>query len=874
MSQELRYYGEIASLNGHAITVEIWKEGAELLDMLTFPADSPVVIEWAEADKLEPVLSSSCTLSIESMTDRQFLDELYTIESGSVTCKIYRDDVLYWSGTLDPEQYEEPYYRLENYDVTITFNDFARLERIKYDRSDIVPVKTLIEWIISQSGVEYGSIIWKTSTKTFTGANTAFTGSYIKSANWYDEEGEAMSLREVLDETLRVFSLRCKQKAGNIYIYDLHTIYSETPSQVVWDGADSAISADKVYNDVEVTWSPYDSTNLIDSEIKYKTGTSVTTWQFPQNDTPTKSNTDTYYAINSYYGTTSRSTSSDTRKDWWNRQITYQSESFYLLKNREGFEIRISNSGSGVTLGGNAAFFKVSPQYSGQEDEGVLIYLGRFDLLTIYENHLFSDHQYVRWTNNRVANMFGTLGNYQSQGNDALTFARFYVPTLPNSSQYFLRLKVETLIDCRINPYESDSMSIDHPVHVIDHVYIPYNLKLECDDGNTYYWDTSELFDSNDKEVSVITASSQWSAAASRGTILASGYSAALHYTSNIASPADGDGNLGWNTNTVMMPKYSTSSSDSVQAIERGEYIKLPTTGGWCTLTISDILDSYGTNGNYDHYLNAFVGWVAIKSVSVELVDKYGNSINTEDVVTNATLNRSAKETLDIDTVLDVSETIANTAKGMLVDVDGRPLAGFQRAGSTGTLAQLMCNTIYSQYATRKLAISGTVQLLDTPGILSEANTDGKFILESEAQNLREDTSSIRMVQFTPDEYAPLPGAVPETMYNISKNLAGVLLVNGASSVASGSSYTSQLRAVLGYTMTEVTVTMGGTDITSTAYSNGTISIPSVTGDIVIVAIASGPQGTTMGPLIPSDYADGIETSDGDTIYVIINKTE
>ena len=177
MSQELRYYGEIASLNGHAITVEIWKEGAELLDMLTFPADSPVVIEWAEADKLEPVLSSSCTLSIESMTDRQFLDELYTIESGSVTCKIYRDDVLYWSGTLDPEQYEEPYYRLENYDVTITFNDFARLERIKYDRSDIVPVKTLIEWIISQSGVEYGSIIWKTSTKTFTGANTAFTES-------------------------------------------------------------------------------------------------------------------------------------------------------------------------------------------------------------------------------------------------------------------------------------------------------------------------------------------------------------------------------------------------------------------------------------------------------------------------------------------------------------------------------------------------------------------------------------------------------------------------------------------------------------------------------------------------------------------------
>lgn len=52
--------------------------------------------------------------------------------------------------------------------------------------------------------------------------------------------------------------------------------------------------------------------------------------------------------------------------------------------------------------------------------------------------------------------------------------------------------------------------------------------------------------------------------------------------------------------------------------------------------------------------------------------------------------------------------------------------------------------------------------------------------------------------------------------------------------IAPNASYTGTLTADTGFEFTSVIVTMGGTDITATAYSNGTISIAQVTGNIVV----------------------------------------
>lgn len=80
------------------------------------------------------------------------------------------------------------------------------------------------------------------------------------------------------------------------------------------------------------------------------------------------------------------------------------------------------------------------------------------------------------------------------------------------------------------------------------------------------------------------------------------------------------------------------------------------------------------------------------------------------------------------------------------------------------------------------------------------------------------------------------------TVYrSITNSLSHVSNSNAAVSVEDGAAYTATLIAGSGYTMGNVVIKMGGTDITSTAYtaSSGVISIASVTGDVVITAVAT-----------------------------------
>lgn len=91
------------------------------------------------------------------------------------------------------------------------------------------------------------------------------------------------------------------------------------------------------------------------------------------------------------------------------------------------------------------------------------------------------------------------------------------------------------------------------------------------------------------------------------------------------------------------------------------------------------------------------------------------------------------------------------------------------------------------------------------------------------------------------------------TVYrSITATLSHVQSSNAAVSVEDGAAYTATLTAESGYTMGSVVIKMGGTDITSTAYtaSTGVISIASVTGDIVITAAAT--KNVTYTNLVPT----------------------
>lgn len=72
--------------------------------------------------------------------------------------------------------------------------------------------------------------------------------------------------------------------------------------------------------------------------------------------------------------------------------------------------------------------------------------------------------------------------------------------------------------------------------------------------------------------------------------------------------------------------------------------------------------------------------------------------------------------------------------------------------------------------------------------------------------------------------------------YTVTNNLTNCTNSNTNTNITNGSSYNATITANSGYALDSITVTMGGADVTSSVVNDNTISISSVTGDIVITA--------------------------------------
>lgn len=128
-------------------------------------------------------------------------------------------------------------------------------------------------------------------------------------------------------------------------------------------------------------------------------------------------------------------------------------------------------------------------------------------------------------------------------------------------------------------------------------------------------------------------------------------------------------------------------------------------------------------------------------------------------------------------------------------------------------------------------AVEERVDALEQSGGSGLTQTEKNLILElfSKAAYAESDASTA---------YDTLENLWTTSTRTITYNLSYVSSSNTATSISGGSSYSTTLTATGERTINTVRVTMGGSDITSTAYSSGTITIPNVTGNIVITATA------------------------------------
>ena len=104
--------------------------------------------------------------------------------------------------------------------------------------------------------------------------------------------------------------------------------------------------------------------------------------------------------------------------------------------------------------------------------------------------------------------------------------------------------------------------------------------------------------------------------------------------------------------------------------------------------------------------------------------------------------------------------------------------------------------------------------------------------------------------------------STPAVTYTVTRNLTNCASSNTANTIAEGAAYTTTLSPTGTFKkLGAITVTMGGTDISSTAVSGSTITIASVTGNIVITCAA---EITNIIDTIGISAGTRISTSSGD----------
>ncbi|MCR5394167.1 MAG: hypothetical protein K6E86_02070 [Bacteroidales bacterium] len=707
-------------------------DAAYTVGSLDFPAEEPLTIEWAEKDKYEPIQGSVATLRLISPGDRTY-EDLYTIEVGKIRMDVYCNDSLYWSGTLDPEFYEEPYAYTEGYEVELVFSDFGILERLRYDLTGVQELSSLIEHImeatgISTSGIEYGNV----SLKTTSGGNGLFALS-VRSDNFKDEDGELSSMKDALEAVLQPLALRIIQRGGGIHVYDLHGEYANgVTNEINWKGEDQMMGSDKVLNNAKVTLSTYSNAELLDGEMTYpwECPSNVFSWPYGP--------TDNYCVLLPSYA------DEDVERDDYNISFVI----YYTSATDKETGLAYRNA--------NAYYYHIRPMLGGEESNGVLRYLKQGTLGP-----------------DSLANLNGkswlrTLGAAISRNTKQVLMRthQVYIPKMGQTSPYMLRLTQELLVDPRYNPFSEASEgneegNFKNAQVWYGYVMIPARVVLRDADGNAlyHYYNESVANDNHRGWLHKNTVGRWISGEGTMGDCWLSWY--------DTEDRSEKSGALGWKTNRHFIGLSTEALSASFKShTGDGQYLPYPPTGGYLEVEIG--MDfwvyDFGETTWKSLYTNADkkdlyskIRWMLYKAPKLQVVNVSPNMEDAEmdDVEYNSYINPAAKEELELTTMCGTAATPCPTSKALFLNTStGEQVSELKRAGRTGQCEKLLLGTIYSQYATRHAKLQGTARL-ETNGLYlyTEASQQGLFILAGEVQDLQAGTCEINVVELRPDEW-------------------------------------------------------------------------------------------------------------------------
>lgn len=759
MAKHLRYMGEFLSRAGVVWRVEILQEADEAfakIGSLDFDADDALVIEWGESAKEQVICGSTATLKVISPGDRTY-EDLYTIAAGSIRMDVYRDSALYWSGMLDSEFYEEPYEKASCYTVALTFSDFGILDRLRYDRTGLQSVYDTLCFCVSRSGIN--TILDRSHISTSLTPDSDkldLTEILIRSENFYDEDGEASTLKEVLDGVLQPLALRITQRAGRVYVYDLNALCNSAPvAEAVWDGDSQTMGVDRVYNNVKVTWSPYAQNDNINREECWElpTDPDISALRKPEG---LKHGDATLF---SYF-------QSPDPEGW--------------TDDTPGFTIWLSDKGKNAEIvHPDAKFYKIVPQFDGSESEGIAV---KWPYMMISKVESGDEPKACVMPHNHgmaAADVFAS----ENTGKGVIFKTNpVDIPPADDARKLAVWVKMELLADYRFNPFEEISKRVIISPNMVT-LSIPWHRKWEETwkaNGNFLYVPVAIKFQPNGSD-----AVYRWDNRAALNTDFRNRPTRSLSKTYGVwllddprnnatghlcyydANDREGTSAIGgWRTNRPAINQHTEKLEIALQKADDGQPLPYPPVGKsggkmWVEVLWGTWRPAKGGTRNEAmmlYKLDSKNTWILCKLPEIKICNNtlFSREISNDDVEYSAQINADAKEDLEIDTVCGTSADGVPAARGAYISAsDGKQVRTMCRAGRVSQAEDLLIGTMFSQYGRRHTTLSGEMCIASGElAVYTEANQGTKkFLLSADTQNLIKDTSEALLIELSPDEY-------------------------------------------------------------------------------------------------------------------------
>jgi hypothetical protein len=749
-----RYSGEFYDISGNVWRCDILQEAEsayEQIGELRFD-DSPLEIEWQRRDKEKVICGSSATLKPLSPGDRTYAD-LYSIAPGLIRLDVYRGGSPYWSGCLDPEFYEEPYESTKGYIVSLTFSDFGILERLKYNMMGMRTLGEIIEDAVSRAKINVLGIDSSLVSTTFAdGGSIAGEALAIRSENWIDEEGEASNMADVVEGVLQPLGIKLVQREGKVWLFDINGLYEKGESrEIAWAGDTQTMGVDKVANNVKITFSPYSSAKLYDGGLTYGGKCSVNKTNLTGDD----KNDGDYGDYFTYYP--------DYEPDVINHIVDYDMKDFTIF---------LSKDGNGLdSIGPGCMYFHILPLLGGaSETTGVA-----YSFYTGGHGSLKSGYP------KRKLNSSIPAPTDASQFRSVLKTKRMFVPALDTEArnEYLIRVVEEMMIDARYNPFNeagkhNESGNDKKLKQYSSYVLIPARITLYDESGKALYHYKNKTIALTSAYGILRETIGEWVSGTDTGG------DCFLEYYDK-EDPNKNCGIAGWKANrpcigrpdggidiTGLESNGSTrkkfKSYESFQKLGDGQYLKYPPVGGYLEVEICAgafgfrALPSIANPESWDNNgVRDIIRWMLYKAPEVNIVNNnvMHDDTELEDVEYSAYINVDAKDDISIDTVCGTAEALCPTAKGIYYRTDTHEqVQKLTRAGRTAHPEKLLIGTLYSQYASRKTTLSGEAAIDGGLSAYTESNQEGKkFMLMSDAQDIRMCSTKAEYCEIRPDEY-------------------------------------------------------------------------------------------------------------------------